>query len=196
MPIGRLSQTEVESGVTDVRLLCFNADETGLMLRHPVKWRAPARWTIGVWYWETDNLPRWMQRASPSHVDEVWAGSSFTARAIPELGRPSTVIGSCRRPYLTLPVGSRPPVARSTFGLPDGHLFFFEFDYRSVFERKNPIAVVEAFFCHTFSPGERRAPVCQECQREPCSPREAPAPGHEAAQGRSRCGCPRRPSAR
>jgi Glycosyl transferases group 1 len=135
--------------VSDVRLLCFNADETGLMLHHPVVRRAPARWTIGVWYWETDNLPRWMQRAS-EHVDEVWAGSSFTARAINwDSSRPVRVMP----PAVPDAAGRLSPIARSTFGLPDGHLFFFEFDYRSVFDRKNPIAVVEAF-CHAFSPGE------------------------------------------
>ena len=145
----RAQSAEGDCGAADVRVLCFNADETPLMLHHPVVRRVPARWTIGVWHWELESLPRWMRR-SLSHVDEVWAGSTFSAHAIAQ--------HSSRRvrvmpPPVPVSIPTPQPMTRSTMGLPEGHLFFFEFDYRSVFERKNPIGVIESFR-HAFLPKE------------------------------------------
>ena len=37
------------------------------------------------------------------------------------------------------------PRARAELDLPEGFLFLFSFDYHSVFERKNPLAVIDAF---------------------------------------------------
>ena len=34
---------------------------------------------------------------------------------------------------------------REDLGLPEGFVFLFVFDYHSVFERKNPLALIEAF---------------------------------------------------
>jgi len=48
------------------------------------------------------------------------------------------------------------PGAPPPDGLPDGYRFLFAFDYLSVFERKNPIAVVEAFR-RAFVPGSGAA---------------------------------------
>ena len=42
---------------------------------------------------------------------------------------------------------------RDGLGLPEGFVFLFTFDYNSVFKRKNPLAVVEAF-TRAFEPGE------------------------------------------
>ena len=54
----------------DFRILCFNADETRLMLHHPVVRRVTARHTIGVWHWETRTLPLRM-RGAASGLDEI-----------------------------------------------------------------------------------------------------------------------------
>ena len=45
------------------------------------------------------------------------------------------------------------PRSRPSFGLPDGFVFLFSFDFFSIFERKNPLAVIEAFKL-AFAPGE------------------------------------------
>ena len=48
---------------------------------------------------------------------------------------------------IRLPVTPTPPAEtdRGALGLPDGFCFLFVFDYRSVFRRKNPLGVVDAF---------------------------------------------------
>jgi len=43
-------------------------------------------------------------------------------------------------------------MGRAELGMPDGFCFLFVFDYRSVFSRKNPLGVVEAF-SRAFEPG-------------------------------------------
>ena len=48
---------------------------------------------------------------------------------------------------------------RTAFGLPEGTLFLFSFDYHSVFERKNPLGAVEAFLRAFPEPGEATATV-------------------------------------
>jgi len=135
--------------MSDVRLLCVNADETRLMAHHPAVLSQQARWTVGVWHWEAGGLPAWMLKAFDV-VDEVWAGSTFTARIL-------AAQTSKRVRSMPLPVPHGPDlgscVRRSDLGLPENFLFFFEFDYRSVFDRKNPLALIESF-CLAFAPGE------------------------------------------
>jgi hypothetical protein len=56
---------------------------------------------------------------------------------------------------MRIPVQMGPivPRSRAELGVPEGFLFLFSFDYLSVFERKNPLAVIEAF-SRAFAPGE------------------------------------------
>src|SRR3712207_8618002 len=48
-------------------------------------------------------------------------------------------------PYTTLFRSEVEEFDRDDLGLPEGFVFLFVFDYHSVFERKNPLALVEAF---------------------------------------------------
>lgn len=125
------------SALYDTDLVCVNADMlpsvSGELTRDDDKY------TIGWWWWELDTFPeRW--RKSFDLVDEVWAGSHFVASA---LARASSI------PVIRIPtpVTMRPDVEpdRPRFGLPDGFLFLFLFDFNSVLARKNPTGVVEAF---------------------------------------------------
>jgi glycosyltransferase involved in cell wall biosynthesis len=97
------------------------------------------RYTIGLWAWEIEDFPVWMAKSS-GLVDEVWANSSFSAEAIQRV--------ICR-PVLPFPLPiatpSPPPRSRSELGLPEGYLYFFCFDFDSVFARKNPLGLVEAY---------------------------------------------------
>lgn len=99
-------------------------------------------YNIGVWNWELPDFPReWLQRFR--YYDEIWVASDFVAGA---LSRVSPV------PILKMPYAIDPQPARrhnvelSHFGLStDGFLFLFVFDFHSIFERKNPLGLIEAF---------------------------------------------------
>jgi glycosyltransferase involved in cell wall biosynthesis/SAM-dependent methyltransferase len=122
-----------------VNLICVNAD----MLPNFTDQAGPGfffdRYSIGLWWWETSEFPDRFSRAFEP-VDEVWVGSHFVADAISAVS-PVPVV------KMTMPV-SMPEIEefdREDLGLPEGFVFLFVFDYHSVFERKNPLALVEAF---------------------------------------------------
>jgi glycosyltransferase involved in cell wall biosynthesis len=95
---------------------------------------------ILVPFWELSNLPdAWLPAIDAVH--EVWAPTRFIQM---------TLAKKVRKPVLRMPLMldfERPArVERRQFGLPPRtFLFFFAFDYLSFLERKNPIAVVNAF---------------------------------------------------
>jgi glycosyltransferase involved in cell wall biosynthesis len=131
----------------DVRFLCFNADEVALMLHHPLVRRVKAGYTIGIWHWETEGFPWWLRRSFRA-VDEVWTASSFSQSAIARW---------TKKPVRSMPLPIPLPRARgrriAPIQVPERYLFLFEFDYRSVFDRKNPLGVVKAF-TRAFAPDE------------------------------------------
>lgn len=95
---------------------------------------------VGVWAWEIEDFPKHMHSAF-EYVDEIWAVSNFVKQAI----QPHT-----NKKVLVFPTPITAPeikekLDRSTIGLPLNSKYnLFIFDYMSVFNRKNPIAVVEA----------------------------------------------------
>jgi glycosyltransferase involved in cell wall biosynthesis/SAM-dependent methyltransferase len=122
-----------------VNLICVNAD----MLPTFADQAGPGfffdRYSIGLWWWEINEFPeRFFRSFEP--LDEVWVGSHFVADAISAVS-PVPVV------KMTMPV-SMPETEefdRGELGLPQGFVFLFVFDYHSVFERKNPLALVDAF---------------------------------------------------
>ena len=98
------------------------------------------KYNIGYWAWELEDFPdQW--RSSFQYVHEIWTPSTFCQSAI---SRKSPVPVLCVPHCIEAPFP--PSLGRSHFGLPsDKFLFVTLFDILSVFERKNPAAVVEAF---------------------------------------------------
>jgi SAM-dependent methyltransferase len=132
-------ETDAVRPTFPVNLICVNAD----MLPTFAEKAGPGfffdRYTIGLWWWETSEFPERFFRAFEP-VDEVWVGSHFVADAISAVS-PVPVV------KMTMPV-SMPQIEafdRGDLGLPEGFVFLFVFDYNSVFARKNPLGLVEAF---------------------------------------------------
>ncbi len=97
-------------------------------------------YTIGLWAWEIDKFPRTFD-ASFEYVDEIWSISQFARDAI------ATVT---TKPVYVFPVPILEPRSetkrgRSDLGLPPGFVFLFCFDLLSIFERKNPLGLIDAF---------------------------------------------------
>ena len=122
-----------------VNLICVNADMTAAFAQQMGPSFFADRYSIGYWWWEVSRFPeRWMNAFKD--VDEVWAGSHHVADALAEVS-PVPVV----RIPPAVGVPEPPASTRAELGLPDGFAFLFTFDYASVFERKNPLAIVEAF---------------------------------------------------
>ncbi|HWX74609.1 MAG TPA: hypothetical protein VNZ05_04835, partial [Solirubrobacteraceae bacterium] len=121
-----------------VNLVCVNADVFPAFANDVGPSFFDGRYTIGYWAWEVNKFPERFAGAF-AHVDEVWCGSAHTADAL----MPASPVPVLRLPQ-PISLGEVEPATREALGLPEGFLFLFSFDYNSVFERKNPLAVIAA----------------------------------------------------
>jgi glycosyltransferase involved in cell wall biosynthesis len=134
--------------VYDTNVLCVNPDLLPTLVESMGRRLLRERRTIGFWWWEVDRLPPALAWAAYL-VDEIWVGSEYVRTA---------VAPSVPRPVHVFPVPLVRPrtevVARSDYGLPDGRFaFVFSFNFASVFERKNPLGLIDAF-SHAFAEDE------------------------------------------
>ncbi len=132
----------------DINLICVNADGLPAFAEEAGEQFFEGRHSIGIWWWELSEFPRELESAF-EYVDEVWVGSRFIADALAPIA-PVPVF------HVPLPIqiteGVQP--SRDLFALPeDEFVFLFAFDYNSVFKRKNPLDLVEAF-TRAFAPDE------------------------------------------
>ena len=149
-------------------LICMNADALPDFAQHASSRFFAGRYTIGLWFWEVAAAPPGDWGEAFALVDEVWAPSHHVARAISSVA-PVPVV------RILLPI-EMPPVAgdaRGRFGFSSGEfVFLFSFDYMSVFERKNPLGLVQAFRT-AFAPdsGARLVIKCINPDRDPVNHR-------------------------
>jgi glycosyltransferase involved in cell wall biosynthesis len=125
--------------VYDINVIIVNADSLPAFVDHFGPQVLEGRYNIGIWAWEIETLPDELA-CSARFLDEIWAISRFTADAIAR---------SVSCPVLTFPLTNsvRPVPARprTELGLTDDFLFLFCFDFNSLFDRKNPLALIDAF---------------------------------------------------
>ncbi len=130
---------DTDSAIFPINIVCVNADVLPQWMAQAGDEFRADRYTIGLWWWEVNAFPgAWLPAFDL--VDEVWVATQHIADSLmPVASVPVTKV--------TMPVS--PPHApirsRDDLGLPEDFLFMFVFDYHSVFERKNPLAIVEAF---------------------------------------------------
>ncbi len=133
----------------DINIVCVNADQFPTFCHEIGPAFLKARYTIGLWFWEVEEFPEHMHKAF-EYLDEVWVATSHIQRAI----APHT-----EKPVLKIPIPLMPTSldfrsSRASFGLPDDrYIFLFCFDFLSIFVRKNPLAIIEAF-SSAFEPDE------------------------------------------
>ncbi|MBW2992380.1 glycosyltransferase family 4 protein [Candidatus Woesearchaeota archaeon] len=98
------------------------------------------KYTVGCWVWELSNLPPTWKTYS-SFVDETWVPSRFMADATKKIiSKDVTII-----PHIIQPRDFN-VYQRHHFKIDDKKfVFLFIFNFYSCFERKNPMAVIEAF---------------------------------------------------
>src|SRR4051812_29303813 len=141
VPVARFTLIEGKQATPEpaphpVNLVCVNPE--GLEGAHDKLGDAffEGRYTIGLWWWEVEAFPdRWLRAFDL--MDEVWVGSHHVADALSAVS-PVPVV------RVPLPLSPEPP-GEPEVELPDGFTYLFAFDYGSVFERKNPLGLLEAF---------------------------------------------------
>lgn len=97
------------------------------------------KYNIGFWAWELPEFPKeWLSAFNLFH--EIWTPSAYCVDAI----APVSPIPVLKVMYsISL---AQPSISKQSLGLPNNKfIFLFTFDFCSVFERKNPAAVIEAF---------------------------------------------------
>lgn len=131
----------------DTNLICVNGNQLPALARDIGLEQLARGYSIGVWFWETTVFPAsW--REALHFVDEVWVASEFVRVAVAaESWKPVQVVP------LPLAAPLPPKLSRADLQLPEGFLFLFSFDFQSVFERKNPLGLIDAF-TQAFAPGE------------------------------------------
>lgn len=140
--------SDLEGNAHAVNIVCMNADSlTHFAYRMGTKYFQD-RYTIGIWAWELEEFPEAFD-SSFEYVDEIWGISEFTKNAIAQRSL---------KPVYAMPVTVNPPNTvkdfdLSTLGIPKGYTFLFCFDLLSIYERKNPLALIDAF-TKAFTEGE------------------------------------------
>ncbi|MGZ4303484.1 MAG: glycosyltransferase family 4 protein [Solirubrobacteraceae bacterium] len=153
--------------VFPVNLICMNADALPEFAGQVGNEFFAGRYSVGLWFWEVGLFPsRWV--GSFSLLEEVWAPTEHVAAALEPV---ATVPAHTVRIPVQAPAFE--PRSREDLGLPeDQFVFLFSFDYLSVFKRKNPLAVIEAF-ARAFVPGEGAHLVLKCINHERDSPAHA-----------------------
>jgi glycosyltransferase involved in cell wall biosynthesis len=132
----------------DTNVFCINADMLGTVVAGLPRSMLSGRNSAGIWFWEAERAPdsfRWAFEL----VDEVWAPSQFIAAALERTGFGRVVPISMPVPVPTWSTS----LTRQDLGLPEGFVVLFSFDFASVFERKNPLGLLEAY-CRAFDPDD------------------------------------------
>ena len=132
----------------DINIICVNADQFPIFVENVGHDLLKGRYTIGFWAWELEKMPVLMSKHAAELMDEIWVYSQHSARAV------SAVVD---KPVFCCPLPiifeETPSLSRAELGLPEGFNFLFCFDFFSVMQRKNPLALIEAFKS-AFTPGE------------------------------------------
>jgi glycosyltransferase involved in cell wall biosynthesis len=123
-----------------VNLMVVNADQVEIIARHLGPARFASHVNVGFWAWEMEQFPKeWMPAFT--HFDELWTFSRFCVDVFSSVS-PVPV----RRVPMCVEVPSDLSFDRSEFGLAEHDFVVLTvFDFLSYFERKNPIALIDAF---------------------------------------------------
>ena len=137
-----------DAGRPDINIICINPDQIGAFAEQVGPEFSHGRYNIGVWFWEVEDFPAWSHYAF-NYVDEIWVASEFMRETFLKVS-PKPVF-KFRLPVMMPTVDSS--ITRGQLNLPNQFTFLYTFDFLSVFERKNPAGLVEAFTT-AFKPGE------------------------------------------
>lgn len=134
----------VKKSLFGTNIIFFNADE----MESSIETYEPFlknKYNIGVWWWEFDDHFEF-DRAFQC-VDEVWVFSDFIKTAVEKKAPSNFKIRKVTFPLVAdWCIENNRNETREKLGIPENSFCaYFNFDYNSCFERKNPVALLEAF---------------------------------------------------
>ena len=126
-----------------INLIAINADQMKIWAQDVGAEVVEGRYNIGVWSWELEDFPEIFDEAF-NFVDEIWANSEFTQRAISK--RTSKPVYAVPFHVETKNLAAIEKLDRVPLGiLPNDEYFLFMCDFLSDLDRKNPLGLIEAF---------------------------------------------------
>ena len=146
-----------------INLICMNADALPDFADQAGPSFFADRYSIGLWFWEVSAAPPGGWRDAFELLDEVWAPTRHVAEVIGTVS-PIPVV----QVRIPIEMSHAAPMSRDVLRLRHGFMFMFSFDYLSVFQRKNPLDVIEAY-AQAFEIGEDTTLVikCINHQHDP-----------------------------
>lgn len=130
-----------KSNPYSINLVVVNADQVDVFYNTVGADYFRGKYNIAIWAWELPNFPSMWIR-SQEYFDEIWVLSNFVAGSLAKSLSIPVIRMTC-----SIEIDETKLVKdRKKFGLSeDSFVFLYIFDFLSVFERKNPLALVEAF---------------------------------------------------
>jgi glycosyltransferase involved in cell wall biosynthesis len=150
----------------DINLVCADVELHYAIMAHVGEEFFTSRYNVGIWVWELTNFPKkWFDRFA--YYDEIWVGTSFIASVLAPVA-PVPVVRI--PPVLTVAKPGSRSAGRRRLGVADDEVvFLFIFDFHSHFQRKNPLAIVEAFrSAFTAADRVRLVIKCVNAESNPC----------------------------
>ncbi|MCA0998658.1 glycosyltransferase family 4 protein [Alloyangia pacifica] len=146
-PEGFSSETLIEDyGPAKINLIHLNAESTPLAFAYQPDVFSNA-YNIGYFYWELDR-PAYCHYLGMELLDEIWVSSAYGLHAYkPDAkGTPVVNVGMCYEEHPDITRAAARDFVNARFGFDDSHyVCLFAFDSYSFVQRKNPVAVLEAF---------------------------------------------------
>lgn len=123
-----------------INLFCLAPDNISHFIEK-TKWKHFKKsYNIGVWYWETNIIPKKIQ-TSWKYLDEIWVASRYVQEHL-------SIATALPVHRITQPIhlpNMQKPSDKQQFGLKDKFTFLFCFNFFSIVNRKNPLALIHSF---------------------------------------------------
>ena len=97
-------------------------------------------YNIGYWFWELEDIPSKWELTS-SVIDEIWVCTEYNYKIFSKISNNVKKIPF----YISIDRKKLQSLKKSPFNQKNKFIFFFNFDFMSHIERKNPIGLINAF---------------------------------------------------
>lgn len=126
--------------VYPTNLFCIDADHVTHVIEQMDWNEIKFKYNIGLWFWETNLIPKHKQQCW-DYLDEIWVTSAYNQEHLACV----TNLAVHRIPHPIKLKYEPLPNSKENFNLPNCFTFLFCFDFFSSINRKNPMAIIEAF---------------------------------------------------